>query len=160
MGTVELTQMGVGRKRKPTEVKAVIGTLRADRTNKSEPVRTGKLPQKPRDLSPIASKAWDDVVDILTEMRVLDRADGTTVELLCQARADWMEARAAIERDGAYYTGPTGVMRAHPLLGARSDASKRMLTLLAELGMTPASRSKVSAAPTDEQDDPAAEYFN
>ena len=140
-------------------MKAIAGTARKDRTNKNEPARTGKLPKKPKNLGPIASEAWDDVVEILTDMRVLDKADGQTVELLCRARADWMEARAAIERDGPYYTAAGGMMRPHPMLGARSDASKRMLTLLAELGMTPASRSKVSAAPSDDQDDPAAAYF-
>jgi P27 family predicted phage terminase small subunit len=151
-----------GRKRQPTPSILLKGTQKSDRINKAEPVRTGKLPKKPEGLSPIAAKAWDDVIEILIDMRVLDKADGTTVELLCQARADWMEARRAIELDGPYYDSGDGtkkILRPHPMLGVRSDASKRMLTLLAELGMTPASRSKVSAAPSDEPDDPAEAYF-
>jgi P27 family predicted phage terminase small subunit len=149
----------VGRKRQPTPVLQLKKTQKSDRVNKSEPVRSGKLPEKPEDLSPIASKAWDDVVAILTDMRVLDRADAMAVELLCQARSDWMEAREVLQFEGAYYTSSNGLVRAHPMLAMRNEASKRMLTLLAELGMTPASRSKVSATANDEQDDPAAAYF-
>lgn len=149
-----------GRKRQPSSVLQLKKTQKSDRVNKNEPVRTGELPEKPADLGPVASKAWDYVVKILSDMRVLDKADAMTVELLCQARADWIEAREVLQFEGAYYTSNNGLIRAHPMLAMRNEASKRMLTLLAELGMTPASRSKVSAVPTDEPDDPAAEYFN
>ena len=44
-------------------------------------------------------------------------------------------------------------------MDSRSDAARRFQSLMAEFGLTPASRSKVSVKDNDGAEDPAAQYF-
>lgn len=105
-------------------------------------------------------EAWGYVVGILDRMGVLTEADALAVELLCEARADWLSARDAIlDAGGETYVTEAGLIKAHPAVAMRNDAARRMQSLLAEFGMSPSSRSKVSANNQDDQTDPAAEFF-
>lgn len=52
----------------------------------------------------------------------------------CEAMDRMNEARAAIERDGAYITGRFG-MKAHPALAVERDSRTAMLRAIRELGL-------------------------
>jgi P27 family predicted phage terminase small subunit len=105
-------------------------------------------------------EAWGYVVAVLDRMGVLTEADAMAVELMCEARADWLSARdAIIEAGGETYKTDAGLIKAHPAVAMRNDAARRLQSLLAEFGMTPSSRSKVSAKEGDDKADPAAKYF-
>lgn len=157
--------MGKGRKPTPSHLKVVRGTNRADRMNDAEPNPRRARPSAPEHMSARGREAWDYVVDILDRMGVLTEADALAVELLCEARADWLSARDAIEAAGGEtyesVNGVTGqrLVKAHPAVAMRSDAARRLQSLLAEFGMSPSSRTKVRAEERDEKDDPAARYF-
>jgi P27 family predicted phage terminase small subunit len=151
--------MGKGRKPTPSYLKAVTGTDRADRRNAAEP-RPGQFGAKaPAHLSNGAREVWDDVVGILCRMGVLTEADALAVELLCEARSDWVSARAIIrEHGGETYVTDSGLIKAHPAVAMRNDAARRMQSLFSEFGMTPSARSRV-AVEMDDEPDKAAQYF-
>jgi P27 family predicted phage terminase small subunit len=105
-------------------------------------------------------EAWGYVIGVLDRMGVLTEADAMAVELMCEARADWLSARdQIIEAGGETYTTEAGLIKAHPAVAMRNDAARRLQSLLAEFGMTPSSRSKVNAQDDNGKDDPAAKYF-
>lgn len=152
--------MGKGRKPTPSHLKVVRGTDRADRRNNAEPRPRRELPSAPAHMTDRGREAWGYVVGILDRMGVLTEADALMVELLCEARSDWLSARdEIIAAGGETYTTDAGLIKAHPAVAMRNDAARRMQSLLSEFGMSPSSRSKVSAKDQDDEQDPAREFF-
>jgi len=91
-------------------------------------------------------------------------ADELALEQCVEAYADWRQAMEIIAAEGTHYetTSQSGgtMIRAHPAVAMRSDAARRFQSLMSEFGLTPASRSKVSAQGGEgEVDDPASKYF-
>jgi phage terminase small subunit len=126
----------VGRPRKPTALKVLHGTDRADRANPSEPrPALGAEPPPWLPETGVAREAWDRLAAVLTEMKVLTVADAEALALACVALADYLDAPSDADN------------------WRRADAAwKRYLYGLRDFGLTPASRSKVSAAPAGESD--------
>jgi P27 family predicted phage terminase small subunit len=100
-------------------------------------------------------------------MRVLTPADVEALAALCEAEAEFWDARADVRKRGIQidvtrYDRKTGaafyVTEDNPSVRIASDAFKRMKTLLTEFGMTPSSRTRISVAPKVEEEDPFARY--
>lgn len=163
-----------GRPRKPTALKVLHGTDRPDRSNPNEPSAQplGDAPP-PSWLKGRGRRAWAEVAAILTEMGVATVADRVALALLCDVYAEYIEARDAVRKLGTVYE--SRVMKAHsrradgdpeefdpealsvmirprPEVAMASDAWRRINTMLQQFGLTPASRSKVSGAPVEEED--------
>lgn len=157
--------MSRGRKPTPSHLKVIQGTDRADRGAQNEPKPRRERPSAPADMSDRAREAWGYVIGILDRMGVLTEADAMAVELMCEARADWLSARDLIESSGGetYVSknSNTGqaLIKAHPAVAMRNDAARRLQSLMAEFGMTPSSRTRVNARDDSDKDDPAAAYF-
>ena len=153
-----------GPARKPTSQKRLGGTLQPSRTNKQEPVPDVALPLPPDWLSERAVRYWGDIGAVLLNMKVVTSADGPALMLLTETLAEWAEARQAVHRIGLVYEMPTEsgalMRRPNPEVAQASDAMKRALRMLTEFGLTPASRSKVSALGDGEGSDPFAEMMN
>ena len=161
-----------GRPRKPTHLKVVAGTAQASRINHREPKPAAGTPSAPSHLSSGARKAWAQLSAILNDMGVLTLGDPVALEMLCNAYADLLQARASLAKplvipwDGVdpetrdivaafageryYWTyGKGGPMRrSRPEIADIADAERRVAMWLAKFGLTPADRSRVSAAPT------------
>ena len=84
----------MSRPRKPTALKLVTGTDRADRANGNEPE-----PQLLNDLTPPShlsersAAVWREVAPMLRRIQVLTEADVISLEMLCDAVADYRLAR-------------------------------------------------------------------
>jgi phage terminase small subunit len=93
--------------------------------------RTGeKLPPAPRHLTVSSRRLWASVVrDYALEDRHL-----AILAAALEARDRMIEARAAIERDGAYTVGKFGP-KAHPGIGVERDSRTAMLRAFRELGL-------------------------
>ncbi|MGY6410779.1 MAG: phage terminase small subunit P27 family [Alkalilacustris sp.] len=155
--------MSKGRKRIPEHLKVVRGTDRPDRRNDAAPAPVSARPPMPSTLTETAQANWDRFCGVLEAMGVLTVADEFALEQLVEAYADWRQSHEIIAAEGTHYESESvkgGLMvRAHPAVGMRSDAARRFQSLLSEFGLTPASRSRVSAAEKGDQvDDPAAKY--
>jgi phage terminase small subunit len=120
--------------KKPTRLRVLSGSTRThpERNNPAEPKPEPGMPKPPPWLPTTgpARDAWRRLAPILLELHVLTLADGDGLALICLAEADLIEAR----RD------PNG--------WRRGDAAWKRLRLgMADFGLNPSARAKVSVVP-------------
>ena len=148
-----------GRNPKPTKLKLLQGNPGRRPLNSSEPQPDAGAPVMPDGLSAEAEAEWKKVIPILAKMGVLTVADGATIAGYCQSRADWLRAQSEIEEYGVTVEEPiTNRMgdvvghrrKKNPAVTVASDAKKMMRAFASDLGLSPASRTRVHASPTDE----------
>ncbi|MES2030856.1 MAG: phage terminase small subunit P27 family [Pseudomonadota bacterium] len=125
----------------------VAGTAQPCRTNDAAPVAPERLPVAPGWLTVRGAEIFDQLVALLDEMGIASCAD-TQVVTLCASRIEEVEITTAlIEDNGRTYetVSDTGSMfRSRPEVAQRNEAMRHTQSLLSELGLTPAARSKVS----------------
>jgi P27 family predicted phage terminase small subunit len=137
-----------GRKRKPDHLKVIAGTDQACRMNPDAPASPQTLPVAPGWLTKRGAEIFDNIVALLDEMGIASSAD-TQVITLCASRIEEVEITTAmVEDNGRVYetTNESGqtMVRSRPEVAQRSEAMRYSQSLLSELGLTPAARSKVS----------------
>ena len=149
--------MAAGRPSKPTHLKKLGGTLQPSRTNPLEPVPEVALGYPPDWLSATAKEYWQEIGSILLQMKVISYADTAAMTLLCDVLAQWVSVRVTIAKKGRVYellSDGGKVYRARPEVAMEADLWRRAQRMLVEFGLTPASRSKVSALVAGEEKDP------
>lgn len=96
-------------------------------------------------------------------MKLCTVADGPAVQLLTEALAEWAEARQVVQTRGLTsdtITVSEGIMRhPNPEIAITADAWRQALTILTQFGLTPASRSKVSALGEEDELDAFAQLL-
>lgn len=149
--------MAAGRPRKPTTLKKLGGTLQPSRSNPLEPVPDVALGLPPEWLSSTAKEYWQEIGGILLQMKLISYADTAAMTLLCDVLAQWVSVRVTIAKKGRVYellSDGGKVFRARPEVAMEADLWRRAQRMLVEFGLTPASRSKVSALVVKEEKDP------
>ena len=154
-----------GRKPTPSHLRLVKGNPGKRAINRQEPKPRRERPSAPDHMSDKARETWGDVTGLLDRLGVLTEVDSVGLEMLCEAYADYLGARADLAAFGSNYyetinqTG--GVMhRAHPAVAVMQDADRRIRGWLAEFGLTPSARSRVKGADGEtRKEDPASAYF-
>lgn len=137
----------MSRPRKPTSLKLVQGTARADRANGGEPE-----PQLLNDLTPPAHLAdrsatvWRELAPMLRRIQLLTEADTIALEMLCDAVADYRLARET-RGDKMVTHSHKGSQMLDQWLVAQQACGKRAETLMGRFGMDPVSRSRVLVNP-------------
>lgn len=111
-----------------------------------------KAPQPPKDMSAEAKAEWRRVMPVLVERRALSPADIAAVERYCEATGDVKIARARIKLDGDYIENRLGELKRHPAYTTLREAAAEARRWAAELGLTPASRSRVAQGDDDGAD--------
>lgn len=150
--------------RKPTALKVLEGTERADRANPDEPTPElfVKPPKAPEELDKVGRAKWRQLVPRLIRQRLLTEADLEMLRMTCAAYATWLAASGVLTRDGFTYEAATesgAVMhRKRPEVEIERDAWRRYVVGLREFGQSPSSRTKVSSAREDYVD-PAEEFL-
>jgi len=149
-----------GRKRKPEHLKVVAGTDRPDRSNPDAPKPAAALPEPPEWLSSRAAAIFEQLVSIVGPMGIGSASDAAMLALAA-SRLEEVEISTAMIEDG----GRTFVsnmtydeegrivsqqIKGHPAVAQRSEAMRHAQSLLAEFGLSPAARSKVSVSTPDE----------
>ncbi len=137
----------MGRPAKPSALKDLAGTNRADRRNDKEPefdLVDDITP--PTHLCERSAEVWRQVAPILRRGKVLTAADVIALEMLCDAVADYRQARTQ-RGDNFTQSTPKGGQQLDQLLIAQQMSSKRAEAFMAKFGMDPASRSRVMVDP-------------
>jgi P27 family predicted phage terminase small subunit len=137
----------MSRPRKPSALKVVAGTDRADRRNgaEPEPILLNDL-EPPAHLRERSAAVWRELAPLLRRNQVLTEMDVLALELLCDSVADYRLARE--ERgDNFTTTSAKGSQMLDQLLVAQQACAKRCETLMGRFGMDPASRSRVMVNP-------------
>ena len=153
-----------GRKRKPKHLHLVQGTARKSRLNPNEPAPPVEPPRAPEWISRRASE-WFGILRARLESMGMASAADTENLMIAALRLEEIELRDAdIRENGAVYlkiemlripalddnpatVKPQKVWKSNPAVAQRSEAMRHLQALLADFGLSPASRGKVSAQP-------------
>jgi P27 family predicted phage terminase small subunit len=84
--------------------------------------------------------------------------DGAALAIYCQAWARWIEAEQNLVRYGVVVKSPSGFPMQSPFLTIANKAMEQMTRLLVEFGMSPSSRTRVTAVPRPEKQRPPARW--
>jgi P27 family predicted phage terminase small subunit len=139
-----------GRKAKPASLKILRGNP-GERPLPAEPKPDPGMPAMPVDLGPIAQAEWMALVPALHRMGVLTSIDSAALEGYCRYREQWLMALRALEEQGPVVSMQNERRLANPYIAIANAASDRMHRYMVELGLTPASRTKLApSTPADE----------
>ncbi len=128
--------------------------------NEAEPKPQIGMPPKPRDLGEVASEEWDRLGPSLVALGVLSTADGAAFEAYCTLfeRARYLRQRVNANPEPVQIrTSVDGAGNEHveakpnPLYAMERDTLKALAPYLGQFGLTPATRSKIVAAPSPQE---------
>lgn len=136
-----------GRIPKPTELKRLAGTLRKSRQNLDEPQPEAGTPEPPADLDARAQAAWSYYAPILATCRVLTLADREILACFCAAAGRRSQAEEELAKSGPVVKSPSGYPIQNPWLAIANKALEQILRFGQELGLSPASRTRVKSLP-------------
>lgn len=134
-----------GRKPNPTALRRLNGNPGKRGYNHLEPVAPEGLPDCPPHLSELARAEWDRIALVLYDMGVVTTVDRAALAAYCQAWARWAEAEEKLKETPVMLKTPSGYVQQSPWLSVANKQLELMGRYMAELGITPASRSRVAA---------------
>lgn len=129
----------------PTKLKVLRGTARKNRINKDEPDPTPEIPEAPEHLSDEALKEWHRITKELDKVGLISQLDRTELAMYCQAYGRWVKYEKIVAETGELYESEKGGLQQSPAMWVVNRAMEQCHKFLSEFGMTPSSRSKVSA---------------
>jgi P27 family predicted phage terminase small subunit len=133
----------------PTALKIVRGNPGHRPINKAEPMPPSDAAM-PAWLSPEAQEHWPLIAGQLRDAGILTVIDAPALALYCESFARWKNANDQVVKYGAVVKSPNGYPIQSPFLAIANRAHDQMVRLLAEFGMTPSSRSRVTTMKKDE----------
>lgn len=139
----------------PTAILKARGSWRA-KENKSQPAPPTEQPDFPEWLTEEAAAAWHYVAPLLESMGVLARIDGNALARYCTLWARWRACEQKIATYGDVFPikneeGKVVGFVPTPYVGQSVKLCQLLARLEAEFGMTPSSRTRISA-PQKKQD--------
>jgi P27 family predicted phage terminase small subunit len=105
----------------------------------------------PGDVPKEARAEWNRVCSDLASRKLLTPVSLGAVAAYCIARWQVSQCVAAIQRDGAFVRTKLGEPKPHPAMGIMNKAQDMVARLAAELGLTPAARSRKALSGGDER---------
>jgi P27 family predicted phage terminase small subunit len=151
--------MIAGRKPKPTAQKELAGNPGKRKLNKSEPKPSG-IPACPSCLDAAAKREWKRISRELVAVGLLTSVDRAMLASYCDAYSRWSQATEELNElrrtkgKSVLVVGTkTGYPMQNPLIGIINTAADQMRKFGAELGLSPSSRTRLSAEPQKEIDD-------
>jgi P27 family predicted phage terminase small subunit len=144
----------MGRKKIPLEVKRARGTVQKCRTNSDAPRPPLEViaPPPPIPIPDAAAWVWDYVTGEMALMGTLTHADLMAVAVLCLEWAEYYEARTLVDSQGrrvrmTFKTDDEGKLKSvhtHPSVLRGNAAVGAVMRMIAELGLSPTSRERLT----------------
>ena len=116
----------------------------------------------PRILSGEARKEWNRLARELERLRMMTVVDLGALATYCSAWGRFLEADAAIAKEGAVVTDKAGIRRRNPWVLIQQSSIQAMLPLWSRFGMTPGDRPRLGKAAGGDApgaQDPPADSF-
>ena len=158
--------MGKGRKKIPTKIKEMQGTVEKSRTIENEMVvdQVSELPIVPEWLSEIGKSEFKKVTTQLFNLGMLYSVDLKLVEAYSNEISLYLECEMklrTISRIDEFESSEGIVLRrqASPLLKIKNDALNNSLKLATQFGLTPVARASI-AAPVTSNNTQINNYFD
>jgi P27 family predicted phage terminase small subunit len=133
-----------GRKPKPTSQKLLEGNPGKRPIRGREPQPPRSQPSCPAHLSASAKAEWKRLAQSLNGIGLLTQADRAVLAAYCQAYGRWVEAERRLAETPMLLKTPAGYVQPSPWLGIANKQVELMTRLMAEIGLTPAARSRLS----------------
>lgn len=156
-----------GRKKIPTQIKKVRGTLRKDREleNQMEVEKIGNLPKPPNWLSKIGKEQFGIVCNQLNDLNMLFKVDLKLIEAYSNSIALHIECEQALREKGRVqvYTDEDGNPKhaqVVPLQSISKSSLDQAIKLASQFGLTPSARTKISSPAKLEIKDNEFNFFN
>lgn len=143
-----------GRKPKPTGTKKRTGNPGKRPLNDREPQYESGVPACPKWLSKDAKAVWKSLGPKLAERGLLTEADAAVFTTYCETYARYKAACAGITKEGLLRDG-----RKSPYVLIVETAAKQLVSIAAEFGLSPSSRSRVKASGGPTTVDPLTEIL-
>lgn len=137
-----------GRRPKPTELKLIEGNPGKRRLKANEPKPARAMPTCPAHLSPTAKAEWKRLGRQLHTLGLLSELDRAALAAYCQAYGRWAEAEKKLKETPLLLKTPAGYVQPSPWLSVANKQLELMLRFMGELGLSPASRSRVTTTPS------------
>ena len=148
--------MAKGRKKTPTKIKAMQGTLEKSRLVENEMTVdvVSNLPEAPSWLSNIAKEQWLKVTQQLFNLQMLHEVDLILIESYCNEIALYKECEIELRNSKRIdeFTSSEGMVlrrQANPLVKRKNDALNNALKIASQFGLTPVARASISAPVTN-----------
>jgi P27 family predicted phage terminase small subunit len=111
------------------------------------------VPVCPSELGLLAKREWKRIAEQLSRLGLLTTIDRAALALYCDAYGRWLEAVASLQKYGTVIKSPSGFPVQSPYVAIANKAGEQVRLLLAEFGMSPASRTRVQVELPPEEDD-------
>ena len=143
-----------GRRPHPTAVRILRGNPSKTPIRPDEPKPAAATPDfdtPPEELldDPLALREWARVVPMLRVCGVISNAERSALIALCTEWSRWLEAQQNVRKLGMLIKGHHGPMQ-NPFIKIARNSLNQCQRLWTELGLTPASRAKLTALPVPE----------
>ena len=112
-----------------------------------QPASGERAPSAPRWLSEAARREWRRVAGPLHRAGLLTEIDTLALGMLCEAFANYLEARAMVNEGGKgqlVVKSDKGNLYQHPAVAVMVGARGEVLRWAREFGMTPSTRSRIA----------------
>ena len=139
-----------GRKPKPRTLKLIEGNPGKKKIKpevKPKPV----MPEQPSWLSSEAGQVWADLAPKLSRLGLLTEVDGYTLAMCCTHYALAVKAAKQLRRQ-TMAKDERGLPRKHPAHQLLRDHSAAYRAYMAEFGLSPSARTRISIAEPDADD--------
>jgi P27 family predicted phage terminase small subunit len=147
--------MGKGRKKIPTKIKEMQGTVEKSRSIENEMVvdLVSSLPSAPEWLSEIGKEEWKKVSSQLFNIGMLHNVDLQLVAAYCNEMSLYIETETMLRNKGRIqaFRNPDGTLKhaqAVPYQKIAKDALASAMKLATQFGLTPVARASISAPVT------------
>jgi P27 family predicted phage terminase small subunit len=144
--------MSKGRKKIPTVLKEMQGTLEKSRIveNEMQVDLVSDLPEAPELLSTIGIQEWYKVTSQLYNLKMLHNIDLRLIEAYCNEMSLYIETEMMLREKGRIqvFKNPDGTIKhaqAVPYQKIAKDALNSALKLATQFGLTPVARASISS---------------
>ena len=135
----------MAKRKKPTRLKIIAGNPGKRKLPKEPAPKPSNLDQPPTWMrGRAARRKWRELAPMLQEWGIMAETDVDALALLCTQYQIYEEALKIVQVEGFTTTSSKGTETKHPAMRVLEGAQDRVLSMLREFGMTPASRSNVS----------------
>lgn len=152
-----------GPPKKPTELKILQGNPGEKKIILPPKTDLPLNTEPPIKLKGIAREYWDDILIIVTNMRVMTQADRAALCRYCKKWGEWVAAEQELDREGRTYSYVTreGYTKhaAHPKVSQVDTLMNQLIKLEQEFGLTPAARASLAVAPPNTEEDSAKKFL-
>ncbi len=143
----------MGRHRTPKALNELRGNPGKRPLNDAEPQFASLDQQPPAYLDEVGAEKWRERVECLSSVPgLISQNDYDALAAYCEAYQEFRAALEEIEQDGPTAVSHNGAAYAHPAVGRKNQAVKRMLSIGSKFGMNPSDRQRLSAGGVEDTD--------